>query len=105
VELAGFRKFLAEYHAKSDHPWVCLPHWCCRTVLPDGVILKPFFTKMVYFYMHVCRKNDVPLHRKILLIWCNFKRFSTILNSKILLNIMRKMKYLTDQLQLVSVLH
>jgi len=54
--------------------------------------------------MHVCRKN-VPLHRKIILIWCNFNRFNIILNSKILLNLMRKMKYLTDELQLVFVLH
>jgi len=53
--------------------------------------------------MHVCRKNVVPLHRKILLICCNFKRFNTILNGKILLNLMRKLKYLTDQLQMVFV--
>ena len=31
---------------------------------------------------------------------CYFKRFNTILNSEILLNLMRKMKYLTDQFQL-----
>jgi len=40
---------------------------------------------------------------EIFFIWCNVKRFSTILNSKILLNLIRKMKYLTDQLQLVFV--
>jgi len=53
--------------------------------------------------MHICRKNVVSLHRNILLIWCNFKRFNTILNSKTLLNLMRKMKYLTYQLQPVFV--
>jgi len=53
--------------------------------------------------MHVCRKNFVPLHRKIILICCNCKRFNTILNSNIFLNLIRKMKYLTDQLQLVFV--
>jgi len=53
--------------------------------------------------MYVCRKNVVPLHRKIILIWCNFKRFNTILNSKLFLNLIPKMKYLTDQLQLVFV--
>jgi len=31
--------------------------------------------------------------------WCNFKRFNTILNSEILLNLIRKMKYLTDEFQ------
>jgi len=30
----------------------------------------------------------------------NFKRFNTIPNSEILLNLIRKMKYLTDQFQL-----
>jgi len=53
--------------------------------------------------MHVCRKNVVPLYRKIILIWCNFKHFNTILNSAILLNLIGKMKYLTGQLQLVFV--
>jgi len=51
--------------------------------------------------MYVCGENAVPLHRKVLLIWCNFKRFNTILNSKILHKLTRKMKYLTDQLQLL----
>ena len=32
--------------------------------------------------------------------WCNLKRFNTILNCKILLNLVDKMKYLTDQFQL-----
>jgi len=32
--------------------------------------------------------------------WCNFKRFNNIPNSEILLNLVRKMKYLTDQFQL-----
>jgi len=73
---------------------VSVARWCNN---------KPFFTKMVLFYMHVCRKNVVQLHRKIILIWCNFKRFDTVLNSKMLLNLIRKMKYLTGQLQLVFV--
>jgi len=30
----------------------------------------------------------------------NFKRFNTIPNNEILLNLIRKMKYLTDQFQL-----
>ena len=33
----------------------------------------------------------------------NFKRFKTIPNSEILLNLLRKMKYLTDQFQLCYV--
>jgi len=41
------------HRAQSGHlPWACLPHWCCRTVLPDDVILQYFlkkcFTKMVH---------------------------------------------------------
>jgi len=48
VKLAGFPKCLAEYREQFDHPSrVCLPHWCCRTVLPDGVTLHHFFTMMV----------------------------------------------------------
>jgi len=31
--------------------------------------------------------------------WCNFERFNTILNSEIVLYLIRKMKYLTDQFQ------
>ena len=31
--------------------------------------------------------------------WCNFKRLNTILNSEIFLNLIRKMKCLTDELQ------
>jgi len=50
--------------------------------------------------MLVCRKNFVPHHQNIGVIWCNFKRFNTILNIENLLNLIRKMKYLTDQFQL-----
>ena len=32
--------------------------------------------------------------------WCNFKRFSIILNSEILLTLIHQIKYLTDQFQL-----
>jgi len=31
----------------------CLPHWCCSTVLADGVI-QQFFAKIVSFYMLLC---------------------------------------------------
>jgi len=35
------------------HPVMdCLPHWCCWTVLPDG--LTQFFTKLVQFCILVC---------------------------------------------------
>ena len=34
--------------------------------------------------------------------WCNLKRFNTSLNSQILLNLICKIKYLTDQIQLWS---
>jgi len=72
------------YRAQSGHsPRACLPHWCCRTVLPDGAIL----------FNLVCRKNFVPHHREIGAIWCNFKRFNTILKSEILLNVICKMTY------------
>jgi len=46
--------------------------------------------------MLVCRKMFVPHHQKLV----NFERFNTILNSEILLNLIRKMKCLTDQFQL-----
>jgi len=46
--------------------------------------------------MLVCRKEFVlPIKN-----WCNFKRFTTILNSEILLNLICKTKFLTDQFQL-----
>jgi len=50
--------------------------------------------------MLVRRKNVAPHHHKVGAIWCNFKRFYTILNCDILLNLIRKPKYLTDQFQL-----
>jgi len=43
----------------------------------------------------VSRKKFVAHH-----YWCNFNRFNTILNYEILLNLIGKMKYLTDQFQL-----
>jgi len=49
--------------------------------------------------MRVCRKNFVPHYRKIGVIQYNFKHFNTILNSGILLNLIRKIKYLTEQFQ------
>jgi len=48
----------------------------------------------------VCRKKFVPHH-----YWCNFNRFNTILNNEILLNLIGKMKYLTDQFQVFLFLH
>jgi len=46
----------------------------------------------------------MPLHRKTLLIWCNFKRFDTIPNSnKFSESYTQSEIYLTDQLQLVFV--
>jgi len=39
----------------------------------------------------------VSHHRKIVVIWCNFKCVNNILNSEILLNLMRKMKYIFDR--------
>jgi len=50
--------------------------------------------------MLVCTKNFVPHHRKIVVIRYNYKRFDNILNSEILLSLIRKIKYLTDQFQL-----
>jgi len=47
-----------------------------------------------------CRKNFVPHHRKIGVIWCNVKPFNIIVNSEILLNLIRKMIYWTNQLKL-----
>ena len=46
----------------------------------------------------MCKKNFVPHHREIGAISCNFKRINTILNSEILLNLIRKMKYVTEKL-------
>jgi len=89
VKLTGFRKCLAEYTVHNLVTLlVLLTVLRCRTVLPDG---------------HFC--NNAILHacvqEKFRAIpstyWCNFKRFNTILKSEVLLNLIRKMKYLTDQ--------
>jgi len=48
----------------------------------------------------MCRENFVQHYRKIVVIRCNFKHFNNILHSEILLILIRKMKYLTDQFQL-----
>jgi len=42
--LAGFHKCFGRiYRAQSGHPVrACLPHWRCRAVLPDGLILRHF---------------------------------------------------------------
>jgi len=85
--LAGFRKYLAEH---TVHDVVTLLGIAYRI----GVI-----EQMMKFCMLVCRKLFVPRHRKIDVIWCNFKRFNTILNSEILLILIRKMKYVADQFQ------
>ena len=46
----------------------------------------------------MCR-NFVPNHRDIGTIWCNFKRFNTIIKSEIFLKLKCKMTYVTDQFQ------
>jgi len=47
-------------------------------------------------HMLVCRKSSCHTIKNLGI----FKRFNTIPNREILLNLMRKMKYLTDQFQL-----
>jgi len=46
--------------------------------------------------MLVCRENSCHTIKN----WCNLKFFNTIQNSEILLNLIRKVKCLTDQYQL-----
>jgi len=137
------------------HPAVaCLPHWCCWTLLPGGVIQHNFYKNGVIWHacVHGRRKDFIqggtsrffqkflqrgaksgeicflpletrkteffaeifkflpPFRHPCLCVeksscqpfknWCYFKRFNTILNSEILPNLMRKMKYLTDKFQL-----
>ena len=70
------------HRAQSGHlARTCLPHWCCRTVLPDGVILHHFlqkcFTKWCNFTC-LCAEKFRAMPSKH---WCNFKRFNTILNT------------------------
>jgi len=66
---------------------------------------QPFFAEIFKFlppFRHPCLgkkclgKGRAPPLKN----WCNFKRFTTILNSEILLNLKGKMKYLIDQYQL-----
>jgi len=47
-------------------------------------------------HMLVCRENSCHTIKN----WCNLKLFNTIQNSEILLNLIRKVKCLTDQYQL-----
>ena len=101
MKLAGFSKCLADYRTQFRSPFSGL---LTALVLSKSVArwcnITPFFSKDGVIYTHVRRKDVVPLHLIILVIWCNFKRFNNILNSKILMNLIRKRKYLADQLQL-----
>jgi len=87
--LAGFCKCVAEH----EHNLVTLPGIAYRI----GVIKQ--CCHMVQFCMLVCKKNLVQHYRKIVVIRRDFKRLNNILNSEILVNLIRKMKYLTDQFQ------
>jgi len=127
--LAGFCNCLAEYTVHSLSPCCTsltalvllnsVAKWCTTT---------PFFTKMVSFYILVCMgvgrnlsrgatsglfqmflygvaKTPICLcfgnvHATLLKDLGNFKRFKTVPNSELLLNLIPKMKYLTDHFQL-----
>jgi len=66
VNLAEFRKCLAEY---TVHNLVIVFGLATPLLLLNSIARccnkTKFFTKMVLFYMLVCRKNFVPLHRKV----------------------------------------
>ena len=78
--------------AKSDEIWF-LPLEIKKTVF----LLKIWNScPSSDTHMLVCRKRSCHTIKNL----GSFKRFNTIPNSEILLNLIRKMKYLTDQLQL-----
>ena len=52
------------------------------------------------FYRNFQIPVEENVHATPLKLWCNFNRFNTIPISEILLNLSRKIKYLTDQFQL-----
>jgi len=57
--LAGFRNVWKNTPCTVSHlAMACLPHWCCWTVLPDGVIQHNFYKNGVI--LHAC----VHGHRK-----------------------------------------
>ena len=127
--LAGFCYCLAEYIVHSQSPCCTslsalvllnsVARWCTTT---------QFFTKMVSFHMLVCMGVGRNLSREASSGFCqmflygvaktticlcvgkvratllknlgNFKRFKTIPSSELLLNLIQKMKCLTDHFQL-----
>jgi len=68
-------------------------------VLPDGLILHHFLQNGINLHACELEKFRVTPSKH----WCNFKRFNTNLSSEILLNFIRKMKYLSDQFLLFFV--
>ena len=72
-------------------------------ILPHSKLRKePFLLKFSNFWIHSDTHALVSkkVHATPSKLSCNFKRFNTILNSEIVLNLIGKIKYLTDQFQL-----
>jgi len=65
----------------------------------EEICFLPLATTITAFFAtHACVQEKS--RATTLKNWWNFKRFNTSLNSKILLDLIRKMKHLTDQFQL-----
>ena len=98
--LHGRRKDFIQWILSKVFQWGAKS--CEIWFLPLTTKKTAFFAEIFKFLSpsdtHVCVQENVratPLNN-----WCNFKRFNAILNSEILLNLLRKMKCLTDQFQL-----
>jgi len=82
-----------------------------RGATSSEMCFLPFETKITAFLLKF--SNSCPYRHLCLYVgkvratssktWGNFKRFNIILNSEILLNLLRKMKYSTDKFQLCFV--
>jgi len=95
VNLAEFRKCFAEY---TLHHLITLLRLAHRIVLPNSaasrgnntLFFRNMFTKMVQFYMLVCRKNNFVLH--------HLKTGAKATSERLFSRLRRLKNYLTNKL-------
>ena len=93
---------------QGRHQWI-FPNVFLGRAKSGEICFLPLETKKTVIFAEIF-KFLTPFQHRFLCVgkspchtiksWCNFTRFNTILNREILLNLIRKMKYLTAQFQL-----
>jgi len=92
--------------SRGGHKWI-FPNVFLRGVKSGKIWFYPLETKKTAFLAEISKFISYFRHRCLCVgkiratpFGCNFKRFNTISNSEILLNLKRKLKYFTDEFQL-----